>query len=159
MGAFFQKLKRRTVLSASPTKHKWTKWTSTSPCNSGRGGLRVSGIFEYVTDLHSTRCDWCRYHITNHSGLFHWNMDLKDCCCSWWDLFDSFLLVHFFFFPKQMMGTNVTAPEQKDWKIWTLFLVQSYNVLLPRPCWFLSVHLFIFLFQVRLNPMVFLEVS
>ena len=64
-----------------------------------------------------------------------------------------------FFFPKQMMGTNVAAPEQKDWKIWTLFLAQSYNVLLPRPCWFLSVHLFVFLFQVRLKPMVFLEVT
>ena len=66
----------------------------------------------------------------------HWNMDLKDYCCSWWDLFDSFLLVHFFFFffffPKQMMGTNVAAPEQKDWKIWTLFLAQSYNVLFPK---------------------------
>ena len=160
MGFFFQKLERRTVLSASPTKCKWTKWMSTSLCNNGRGGLPVSGIFEYVTDLHGTRCDWCRYYITNHGGLFHWNMDLKDYCCSWWDLFDSFLLVHFFFFfPKQMMGTNVAAPEQKDWKIWTLFLAQSYNVLLPRPCWFLSVHLFVFLFQVRLKPMVFLEVT
>lgn len=100
MGFFFQKLERRTVLSASPTKCKWTKWTSTSLCNNGRGGLPVSGIFEYVTDLHGTRCDWCRYYVTNHGGLFHWNMDLKDCCCSWWDLFDSFLLVHFFFFSK-----------------------------------------------------------
>ena len=42
------------------------------------------------------------------------------------------LYTSFFFFPKQMMGTNVAAPEQKDWKIWTLFLAQSYNVLFPK---------------------------
>lgn len=65
----------------------------------------------------------------------------------------------FFFFQSRWWGL-MSQPLNKRTEKFGLYSWPSHTMFSSlRPCWFLSVHLFVFLFQVRLKPMVFLEVT